>query len=96
MKIYGKCECCGQVDDLTETWYYVGAIGTEEATAFVCDDCVDNEEALREMRDELWDTPYPRSSQPLDDEEQESLSVKMDVPESFVMKVARILTGSKS
>ena len=30
------------------------------------------------------------------DEEQEALSVKMDVPESFVMKVARILIGSKS
>ena len=45
MKIYGKCECCGQVGDLTETWYYVGTIGTEEATAFVCDDCIDNEEA---------------------------------------------------
>ena len=93
--IYAECECCGELDDLTETWYYVGAVGTEEATAFVCPNCIDNEEALREMRDELWDTPYPCSSQPLDDEEQESLSVKVDVPESIFMKVARILTGSK-
>nr|BAR35857.1 hypothetical protein [uncultured Mediterranean phage uvMED] len=78
--------------------YEDGGQTFDDGVIFVCTDCVNSlgrEGCINEIRGE-WCTPYPRSSQPLDDEEQEALSVKMDVPESIFMKVARILAGSKS
>jgi len=34
--MYAECDSCGELDDLTETWYYVGATnGPEEDTALL-------------------------------------------------------------
>ena len=53
--IYAECDACGELDDLTETMYYVGATGgPEEDSAFLCPSCQNNDEAIKEMRDELW------------------------------------------
>jgi len=53
--MYAECEACGELDDLTETMYYVGATGgPEEDSAFLCPSCQNNDEAIKEMRDELW------------------------------------------
>ncbi len=53
--MYAECDSCGELDDLTETWYYVGATnGPEEDTAFLCPSCQNNDEAIKDMRDELW------------------------------------------
>ena len=53
--IYSECDACGELDDLTETMYYVGATGgPEEDSAFLCPSCQNDDEAIKEMRDELW------------------------------------------
>ena len=53
--IYAHCDACGELDDLTETMYYVGATGgPEEDSAFLCPSCQNNDEAIKDMRDELW------------------------------------------
>ena len=53
--MYAHCDACGELDDLTETMYYVGATGgPEEDSAFLCPACQNNDEAIKEMCDELW------------------------------------------
>ena len=52
---YEECDACGELADLTETMYYVGATGgPEEDSAFLCSSCQNNDEAIKDMRDELW------------------------------------------
>ena len=53
--LYAECDACGELDDLTETMYYVGATGgPEEDSAFLCPSCQNDDEAIKDMRDELW------------------------------------------
>ena len=52
---YAECEACGELDDLTETWFYVGKEGgPEESTAHLCPSCQNCDESIKELRNEWY------------------------------------------
>ena len=53
--IYAHCDSCGELDDLTETWFYVGKEGgPEESTAHLCPSCQNCDESIKELRNEWY------------------------------------------
>ncbi len=45
---YAECEACGELDDLTETWYSTG--GPEESSVYLCPSCQNNDEVVKEVK----------------------------------------------
>tara|TARA_B100000902_G_C27035743_1_gene776766 strand:- start:300 stop:617 length:318 start_codon:yes stop_codon:yes gene_type:complete len=53
--MYAECEACGELDDLTETWFYVGKTGgPEESSVHLCPYCQNNDEVINEIRNEWY------------------------------------------
>lgn len=52
--MYAECDACGELDDLTETWFNVAG-GPEESSVYLCPSCQNDDEVIKEVRTYLPD-----------------------------------------